>query len=97
MAKVIWSDHALNDIEQISEYISKDSPERASLFVARLIDAAEKMTEFPYLGRTIPEVIREEYRETKYGAYRIMYKVEEYGIILLAVVHSAKDWKPEYL
>ena len=41
MGKVIWSDHALDDIEQISEYINKDSPERASLFVARLIDAAE--------------------------------------------------------
>ena len=71
----------------------KDSPERASLFVARLIDAAEQMAEFPYSGRTVPEVRKEEYRETKYGAYRIMYKVEEHGIILLAVVHSARDWK----
>ena len=50
MVKVIWSDHALDDIEQISEYISKDSPERASLFVSRLIDAAEQMASFPNSG-----------------------------------------------
>ncbi len=95
MAKVVWSDHALDDIEQISEYISKDSPERASLFVSRLIDAAEQMAVLPYSGRIIPEVEKDEYRETVYGAYRIMYKVEEHSIILLAVVHGARDWKPE--
>ncbi len=95
MVKVIWSDHALDDIEQISEYISKDSPERASLFVSRLIDAAEQMASFPNSGRIIPEIEKNAYRETVYGAYRIMYKVENHGIILLAVVHGARDWKPE--
>ena len=95
MAKVIWSDHALDDIEQISEYICKDSAERASLFVSRLIDAAEQMAAFPNSGRIIPEIEKDEYRETVYGSYRIMYKVVEHGIILLAVVHGVRDWKPK--
>ena len=97
MAKVIWSDHALNDIEQISEYISKDSPDRAALFVGRLIDATDNLQEFQYSGREIPEVGNEAYREVIYGAYRVMHKIEGENVLILAVVHSARDWKPDVL
>ena len=97
MAKVIWSDHALDDIEQISQYISKDSPDRAALFVGRLIDATDSLREFAHSGREIPEVGNEAYREVIYGAYRLMYKVEGEIILILAVVHSARNWNPDKL
>ncbi len=95
MAKVIWSENALEDIEQISEFISKDSSDRAALFVGRIIDATERLLEYPYSGRSIPEVKKEEYSEIIYGAYRIMYKLEQEEILILAVIHSARDWKLE--
>ena len=97
MAKVIWSDHALDDIEQISAYISKDSPDRAALFVGRLIDATDSLQEFQYSGREIPEVGNVAYREVIYGAYRVMYKVEGENVLILAVVHSAREWKSDVL
>jgi plasmid stabilization system protein ParE len=31
MVKIVWSDNALEDIEQIAEFISKDSTDRATL------------------------------------------------------------------
>jgi plasmid stabilization system protein ParE len=37
MAKVIWSELALNDIKGIHDYIAKDSIDRAALFIERLI------------------------------------------------------------
>jgi toxin ParE1/3/4 len=61
MVKIIWSNSALEDIEQISEYISKDSPDRAALFVGRIIDSTDKLTDYPYSGRIIPEVRKDEY------------------------------------
>lgn len=76
MVKIIWSDNALEDIEQISEFISKDSTDRAALFVGRLLDSTEQLSQYPNSGRVIPEVKNQDYREIIYGAYRIMYKIE---------------------
>jgi plasmid stabilization system protein ParE len=60
MVKIVWSENALQDIEQISEFIRKDSSDRAALFVSRLIDATEKLSQYPNSGRVIPEVKKEE-------------------------------------
>jgi hypothetical protein len=40
MGQVIWSPSALEDIEQIAQFISKDSSDQAAIFVGRLIVAA---------------------------------------------------------
>ena len=93
MVKIIWSENALEDIEQISEFIRRDSSDRAALFISRLIDATEKLSEYPNSGRIIPEVKIKEYCEIIYGAYRIMYKLEQHNILILADIHSARDWK----
>ena len=40
MGKIVWSPVARADLEAIADYIAKDSPARAAVFVDRLIDAA---------------------------------------------------------
>jgi plasmid stabilization system protein ParE len=40
MCKVIWSPTALEDAEKNANYISLDSPERASLFVQTKINTS---------------------------------------------------------
>jgi plasmid stabilization system protein ParE len=41
MAKVIWSARALQDLDEIGEYISKDSPKYAKLTLEKLIETAK--------------------------------------------------------
>lgn len=72
MAKVIWAPSALDDIASMAEYIAEDSAEMASLFVHRLIEATDRLEEFPLSGRMIPEINDPASREVIYGAYRIM-------------------------
>ena len=55
MVKVIWSPSALEDIESIAEYVTRDSIYQASLFVSRLIECTDRLEKFPYSGRIIPE------------------------------------------
>lgn len=95
MAKVIWAPSALDDVESIAEYIAKDSAEMASLFVSRLFDATDRLQEFPFSGRIIPEINNPDCREVIYGSYRIMYRVEEKEVWVTGVIHGARDWKPE--
>jgi len=95
MAKVIWAPSALDDIASIAEYIAEDSTEVASLFVHRLIEATDRLQDFPLSGRIIPEIDNLDCREVIYGAYRIMYRVEGDDVWITGVVHGARDWRPE--
>ena len=94
MAKVIWSPVALQDLEAIADYISRDSPARAAVFVDRLLDAGDRLAEFPRLGRTIPEIGDPNSREIIFGAYRVMYQIEGDAVIIASIVHGARHWPP---
>ena len=72
MAKLIWSLAALEDIDGLAGYISRDSPDNAALFVDRLIEQTTCLIENPLTGRIIPEIGTERARELIYGNYRIM-------------------------
>jgi plasmid stabilization system protein ParE len=95
MGKVIWSPTAHNDINLIAEYIARDSEERASLFVTKLIEQTDKLKTYPRAGRKIPELNETSKREIIYGSYRIMYKIIKNGDVwITSVVHGARDWQP---
>ena len=94
MAEVIWSPAALNDLDAIAEYIAKDSPDRAALFVSRLIDATDPLANFPQSGRIVPELDDPTWRETIVGAYRVMYRLQGDAVRVSAIVHGARQWRP---
>lgn len=56
MGKVIWSPNALDDVDSIAEFIAQDSIQRASLFALKIINATNKLQDFPLSGRIIPEI-----------------------------------------
>ena len=94
MVKVIWAPSAIEDVEAIADYISRDSPDRASLFVASLINSVDQLENFPLSGRIIPEIGNEFCREIIYGSYRIMYKIVDEEIWITGIVHHAMKWEP---
>jgi len=94
MAKIIWAPSALDNIDSIAEYISRDSVHHASLFIDRLFEIADKIIDNPEKGRIIPEIGRNNCREIIYGSYRIMYKIDKSAIWITGVIHGARNWKP---
>lgn len=94
MGGVIWSPSAMADAESIAAYISRDSADRAALFVDRLFDAAERVAGNPEAGRMIPEFNMPRRREVFIGVYRLMYLIEGSDVWITAVVHGARDWSP---
>ena len=87
-----WSEPATRDLQDIHDYISRDSEYYASRFVERLLEAAERLTEFPRLGRVVPVVRSTDIRELLFSSYRIVYHVERDRVQIIAVVHGARDW-----
>lgn len=94
MAHVIWAPAALDDADAIAAFIARDSPGAASLLVERFIEAVDRLTEFPELGRVVPEVGDPALRELIVSPYRIMYRVEGGAVWITAIVHGARDWTP---
>ena len=91
MKKLFWSEPALDDLQNLFDYIANDSEHYASLFVNGLIDCAERLIDFPQLGRVVPEYKRKDIREILFETYRIIYQLEKDRITIVTVIHGKRD------
>lgn len=91
MAKsVIWSDEALEDIESIAEFISRDSVHHAQRVVDEIISIVEILQTQPEMGRIVPELNQPIIREHFIYSYRIIYELLEKDLCVLAVIHGGR-------
>jgi len=74
--KIVWSEEALKDIEEIISFISKDSELYAVNFSSKIISAVETLKVLPEIGRIVPEYGDPKIREIIYRNYRIVYQIE---------------------
>jgi plasmid stabilization system protein ParE len=91
VAEPEWSIAALDDIEQIAEYISSRNPGYGAVFVRKLVAAVEALSDFPRRGRQVPELSSEDFRELVFQNYRIVYRLIGQRIVVLGVWHGAVD------
>lgn len=91
--KIEWAEPAVTDLESIREYIGKDSEYYAARFISRIIVAVERLTHSPEMGRRVPEAEEKEgnIRELLFRNYRIMYRAEPQRILVLTIIHAARD------
>jgi len=89
--KIEWTEPAILDLDGIRNYIARDSEYYASRFVGKIVEAVEKLEEFPEIGRRVPEAEEENIRELLFRNYRIIYRVETERILILTVIHGSRD------
>ncbi len=91
MVKIIWTDNALRDLEEIAQFIEKDSQHYARVTIQGLYNYIKILSNQPKLGRKVPEVGSENFRELIRGNYRIIYKLSAEGIHIVTIHHSSRD------
>lgn len=89
MAKVIWTDQAIEDINNIAEFIAKDSFKYAQIQVSKFFDSALLLESNSKIGRRVPETHDDLIREIISGSYRIIYKIRSSKEILIITVHHS--------
>ena len=94
MAKLIWSPRALADLDAACEYIARDSAQYAYLFAERVVAVIETIPQQPWLGAVVPEYRQEELRERLFQNYRIVYRVHDDRVEIVAIVHAARLLPP---
>lgn len=88
--RVVWSPRALEDVDSIASYISRDSAAHASAVVSKIIRATRTLQRFPLAGRIVPEVEDPTLRERFVYSYRIIYRVQEHVVTIAAVIHGKR-------
>jgi toxin ParE1/3/4 len=91
MSKIRWTRSAVADVRRLRDYIAHDSQAYADRFVQKMFEGIGKAATFPYAGRRVPEADSDDIREILFRNYRIMYRVEAEGILILMVIHGARD------
>ena len=87
--KIIWTKSAVLNLESIKNYIAQDSQYYAVELTEKIFGAVEKLSDFPRLGREVPEIKKENIREIIYGNYRILYRIDTEVLYIIAIVHAA--------
>jgi len=86
--EIEWSPLAIERVLEIAEYIALDKPDVAMQWASDIFDSTDKLREHPRLGRIVPEIQEDEYRELIEGNYRIIYLIGTSKISVLTVRHG---------
>ena len=92
--KIQWTTNAKNDLLNIVEYIKKDSPSIANDIYLKIRKKAHSSNFFPLKGRVVPELQKEGitlYREVISSPWRIMYKVGNDTVYIMAILDSRQN------
>ena len=86
--ELTWSPLAIERVAEIAKYIARDSPNAAQKWVESTFQAVERLKNFPKSGRTVPEIMLDDFREIIHGNYRIIYRLQSERISILTVRHG---------
>ena len=89
--KIVFSSQAKADLVEIVEFIAYDKPQAAHKWAANIRKSVLKLSDFPKMGRTVPEFGEETIRELIKGQYRVVYKIDDKkDSIVIVTIHNAK-------
>jgi plasmid stabilization system protein ParE len=88
MAKVNWTDSAIDDLNDIGEFIARDSEKYAQITVNKLFDYADILEIYPLSGKSVPEFEDDSIRELIKGNYKIVYQIINDNRIDILTVHN---------
>ena len=91
---LVWSPEAVEDIDAIAAYIERDSPWYARAVASKIVETAESIPEYPELARMVPEVDDPAIRERLVHRYRVIYRLDEARVLIVAVIHGRQDFGP---
>ncbi len=90
---VVITDAALADLRLIAEYIGQNDPQTAIKFCDALVDRTLILSDFPEVGRVVPEFHNPAVRELIAKPYRIVYRISRppARIEILRFWHAARN------
>jgi toxin ParE1/3/4 len=93
--KVLLTEDAERDLEELYDYVAEfDCLDRARHVLGRLLEAIERLAQFPERGSQPPELISvgiKEYRQAFFKPYRIIYRAVDDQVIVYVIADGRRD------
>ena len=97
MARLIWTEPALKDLETIAEYIALDKPDAARRYIQKVFTAVERLSQFPKSGSIPPEISNLPYRQVVVPPCRVFYRCDKDCVFIVFVMRSEQDLRQDVL
>jgi toxin ParE1/3/4 len=88
MARIIWADPAIHDLDALADYIALENAAAARELVQQVLAAVERLQRFPRMGSRPNELMGLPYRQLIVAPCRIFYRVEKKVIYIVHVLRG---------
>ena len=92
--QVAWAKVAENDLKEIIEFISTESPYNALKILNKIKEKASSLYTLPERGRVVPELQDQgisQYRELIIPPWRLIYRIDRREIYILSIIDSRRN------
>jgi len=91
MPAYVLSPDALQDLQDIWDYVALDSVDAADQLEDEFFNAFEKLARRPRMGHTRRDLTERDVRFWPNGSYLIVYREHPDALQIVAVLHGARD------
>jgi len=97
MARIVWTEPALQDLDEIADYISLDKPAAAIKFVHRVFARIEQLASHPKSGVAPAELRGTQYRQLVIPPVRIFYRAQKEVVYIVYVMRGERLFRNDDL
>ncbi len=90
--RLVWTGPALQDRAAIYDYIDTDSPRAAAELDHVFAQAAERLRQYPHMGRAGRVAGTREW--VAHQHYVMIYEIAADALIIIALLHTARQYPP---
>lgn len=91
--KVLWSQRAKTELDDIYEYIKTDSPSAAKKVKKTIVQRAASLNDFPEKFPQEPFLAfeKENYRYAILWSYKLIFEITNSSIIIATIFHTSQS------
>lgn len=90
MVEIAWTNPALEQLNDLAEYIALDKPVAAKALVSRVMEAVSRLAQFPLCGRVPEELPGPIYREIVVPPCRIFYRYTNETVFIIHIMREER-------
>jgi toxin ParE1/3/4 len=90
--EVVWAKSGRDALDEVITYIAQDSQQAAVQVLDAALAAAADLATLSERGRVVPELNNPAIRELIVLRYRLMYRVDDQHVVIVAFLHGARDF-----
>lgn len=89
--KPVWTRAAIRDLTHLRDYIARENPAAAGEIASRIVEATERVVQFPEVGR-VGRVSGTREMVVPGSPYVIVYRLKKTAVHFLRVLHGRQEW-----